>query len=189
MRNPHIQIAHALWQELLQPGDVAVDATCGNGKDLLFLCQTVLNDVIGRVFALDLQQEAIEESLFYLQRNLPAHLLPRVNFFKQCHSSFPTEIIKESVQLVVYNLGYRPTGNKQVTTQSRTTIQSLMAAMPLVRSKGSISITCYPGHPEGAREVESILDFLQNLPSMWSATWVIPPKTPLSHPALLFLNR
>lgn len=189
MRNAHIQLAHALWQELLQLGDLAVDATCGNGKDLLFLCQRVLTETTGHVFALDLQQESIEESRLHLQKNLATHLLSRVTFFQQCHSSFPKEIAKESIQLVVYNLGYRPTGNKQITTQTATTLQSISTAMSLVRPGGRISLTCYPGHTEGAREQAAIVEFLQTLPSTWSFTWIVPPQMPLSRPALLVLSR
>lgn len=189
MRNPHIQIAHALWQELLQPGDLVIDATCGNGKDLLFLCQRVLTQEMGRVFALDLQQQAIDTSYSYLQETLPASLLSRVSFFRQCHSSFPEEISQESIQLVVYNLGYRPTGDKQITTHTETTLASLSVAMSLVRPRGGISVTCYPGHPEGMRELESILAFLHNLPSTWSYRWIVPPQPPLLRPSLLFLDR
>lgn len=189
MRNAHIQLAHALWQELLQPGDLVVDATCGNGKDLLLLCQKVLRESTGHVFALDLQQEAIEQSRRYLQENLAIDLLSRVTFFQQCHSSFPKEIAQESIRLIVYNLGYRPTGNKQITTQTATTLQSISNAMGLVRPGGRISLTCYPGHVEGAREQEAILDFLQTLPSSWSFTWIVPTQMPLLRPALLVLYR
>ena len=182
-------MAHTLWQGFLQPGDVVVDATCGNGKDLLFLCQTVLTDRSGSVFALDVQTDAIEQSRSYLQAHLSPSRFSRVTFFRQCHSSFPQEVRRGDVQLIVYNLGYRPNGNKCITTRPETTKKSLLAAMELLSPEGKISITCYPGHPEGALEQEEIVTFLQTLPLGWNFHWIIPPQPPLTRPALLFLHR
>ena len=37
----HLKLAHHLWDQLLQKGDWALDATCGNGHDALFLSERV----------------------------------------------------------------------------------------------------------------------------------------------------
>ena len=50
--------AHALLQHVLQPGDVAIDATAGNGYDTLLLAQWVGDG--GRIYAFDVQAQAIE---------------------------------------------------------------------------------------------------------------------------------
>ena len=34
-------MAHVLWAQILRQGDTAVDATCGNGHDTLFMAQQV----------------------------------------------------------------------------------------------------------------------------------------------------
>ena len=48
---------HILLAEYLCRGDTAVDCTCGNGNDTLFLCRSVGPE--GKVFAFDLQEQAI----------------------------------------------------------------------------------------------------------------------------------
>src|SRR6187200_825592 len=53
-----VQWSHVIQSGRLRAGDVVVDATAGNGHDTVFLAQHVLPG--GRVFAFDLQQEAIE---------------------------------------------------------------------------------------------------------------------------------
>ena len=57
--------AHYLVQKVLKPGDWAIDATAGNGKDTLFLAKTVTKS--GQVFAFDIQDQALE-----MTRNLLA---------------------------------------------------------------------------------------------------------------------
>ena len=45
---------------LLKEGDVAIDATAGNGYDTLKLCKAVGNS--GKVYAFDIQKDAIENA-------------------------------------------------------------------------------------------------------------------------------
>ena len=47
------QAAHSIWQELVEPGDTVLDATAGNGHDVVFLARLVGQS--GRVVAMDLQ--------------------------------------------------------------------------------------------------------------------------------------
>lgn len=71
--------------------------------------------------------------------------------------------------LIVYNLGYLPGGDKTITTESSTTLESLQAAFPLIMPGGAISIACYPGHPSGKTEEENVMTFASSLdPQVWS---------------------
>jgi len=168
-----IDLAHDYWQRLLHPGDYVIDATCGNGHDTLFLANLVLKkDTNGQLLAMDTQAEAIQNTQQLLQDNLAKNMLDRVSFFNGCHSTFPSQIEKESITLIVYNLGYLPGGNKELTTTSSTTLQSLQAALPLIVPGGAISITCYPGHPAGKVEETEILSFTNSLsPLEWSCCY------------------
>jgi hypothetical protein len=92
-----------------------------------------------------------------------------VFFERRSHTSFPEMLLPESIQLIVYNLGYLPGGDKGKTTFADDTLASLKAALLLIAPGGAINITCYPGHPEGALEQEKILAFAKMLsPSTWS---------------------
>jgi tRNA G37 N-methylase Trm5 len=165
----HLDLAHHYWKKIVKPGDIVIDATCGNGYDTLFLAQLLLEDEKGLLIAIDKQPEAIEAVKARLAAQISGRRLPCIRYETRCHSRFPDDLDKESVALAVYNLGYLPGGDKTMTTMCPTTHQSLEAALPLIQHGGAVSITCYPGHSEGKREEEMIIEFSSNLdPRIWS---------------------
>ncbi|MDP1836652.1 MAG: class I SAM-dependent methyltransferase [Chlamydiales bacterium] len=166
--NSHLDLAHSYWMKTVHHGDTVIDATCGNGHDTLLLAQLALNAEKGALYALDIQEDAIRNTKELLEVDLPPHYQKRVHILQQCHSEFPKEILPESVKLIVYNLGYLPGGDKNVTTRLQTTVQSLEAAMALLTHKGCISVTAYPGHPEGAVEEQELIKLFEKLDK---ATW------------------
>ncbi|NGX57479.1 MAG: hypothetical protein K940chlam3_00371 [Chlamydiae bacterium] len=154
----HLDLAHQNWAKLIDGNSLVIDATCGNGYDSEFLASLKPT----HLYCLDLQQDAIDVTKSKLNDT-------SCSFFQQCHSCFPNEILENSVKLVVYNLGYLPGGNKNLTTKTETTLLSLKNAMGLLVSGGVISITCYPGHEEGTHEGKAILKWSSTLdPSQWS---------------------
>lgn len=177
----HLDLAHRYWSALLSPEDIAIDATCGNGHDAVFLASLGV-----KLYALDIQKEALDEA----RRKMEAMgVSSRVSLIKGCHSRFPEEIAPGSVKLIVYNLGYLPGGDKSVTTEVPTTLKSVQRAAELLTPGGVISITCYPGHPEGKNEEEQLLLFAQALdPKRWSCCrhqWVNRKNSP----SLLLIQR
>jgi hypothetical protein len=164
-----VDLAHTYWSQFVKTGDIVIDATCGNGHDTLKLCQLALSIDKGKVYAFDIQEQAIQLTTHYLASHLSPELMQRVILQQGCHSTFPSEISPGSVKLIVYNLGYLPKGNKAKTTQERTTIQSLSQAQALVQPGGVITMICYPGHAEGVKEQEAILAYASQLsPIDWS---------------------
>jgi trans-aconitate methyltransferase len=161
---PHLELARKLWKDLLKPHDTAIDATCGNGKDTQILLELLPQ---GRVVALDIQKEALAKCKEII-------LSDRVTFLHQSHGNLPK--IK-GVKLVVYNLGYLPGGDKQLTTMTETTLQSVVGALALISPGGALSIMCYPGHEEGAKEEQKLLQWAEALdPTQWKKsfyTWRI----------------
>ncbi len=165
----HLDLAHTYWTQIVQKGDLAIDATCGNGHDTLKLCQLSLSIDKGKVYAFDIQSQAIKSTHHFLDTHLTGELKCRVDIRHCCHSAFPTDILPQSIKLIVYNLGYLPGGNKDQTTQVETTLTSLHHAQKLLQPGGVISITCYSGHTEGAKEQAAILDYVSCLsPKEWS---------------------
>ncbi len=151
MHKPHLDQAYLYWKNLLKPGDQVIDATCGNGKDSLRLAELVPE---GHVYALDIQEIALQKA---------KELIPysNISYLHQSHTQLPPGRFK----LVVYNLGYLPGGNKDLTTLTSTTLESLQKAAQLIVIGGGLSITCYPGHPEGALEEEAVKGWVQALDS------------------------
>lgn len=160
---PHLQLAHQYWQQNLAPGESAIDATCGNGHDTLKLCQLALNETSGHIYGFDIQESALKTTSLRLTENLAPSLVKRVTLINRCHSDL-TLSNAEPIKLIVYNLGYLPGSDKNLVTRVHTTLQSLQRATELLAPGGLITITCYPGHPEGALEEEALLEFAAKLP-------------------------
>ena len=60
-------LAHQFVREILREGDLAIDATAGNGHDTLVLAARVGES--GRVLAIDIQPAAIESARTQLAQN------------------------------------------------------------------------------------------------------------------------
>lgn len=123
--------------------DCAVDATVGRGKDSLELAKRAR-----LVYGFDLQEEALEEAWELLKD------YEHVHFYKLCHSKMKS-VINEEVDLVVFNLGYLPKGDKGFTTKVNTTREAILAALDLLKSGGKILLVAYQ-HDEGKEEIEML---------------------------------
>lgn len=185
----HIDLAHRFWRSIVAPGDIVVDATCGNGYDTAILAELALADNAGNVYAIDIQPAAIESCRKRLSGLLTQEAMDRVHFIERCHSTFPKEIAPRSVKLVTYNLGYLPGGDKKLTTLTATTLASLEKALELIQDGGLISITCYPGHDAGVPEESEVLKLAAGLdPKEWSCChhrWINRERAP----SLLLVQR
>jgi hypothetical protein len=159
INSPHLLLAKNYWHSHLKPHDFVIDMTCGNGHDTQFLLDLL---PAGAVFSLDIQECALMKA-----RELVGDVT-QVKFIHQSHSEPISLTLPSPPSLIVYNLGYLPGGDKAITTQSKTTIESLNIAVEILGEKGALSITCYPGHEEGLRESQEILTWAKNLePSKW----------------------
>lgn len=152
-------LIHREAEKLLGDGVTAVDATAGNGMDTLFLCQKV--GQTGKVYAFDIQQEAIDATGALLEKYGYAD---RSILICDGHEKM-TSYIKEPVHCVLFNLGYLPKGNHLITTRKETTVQALEAALSLLLPGGAVFIALYWGHPGGEEERIAVEVFAQNLPA------------------------
>ncbi|MBU6384185.1 MAG: class I SAM-dependent methyltransferase [Verrucomicrobia bacterium] len=150
---PHLTQAHAQWKQFLKKDDLAIDATCGNGQDTLFL--TDLCEVVG----LDIQPAAIQQTRERLHKKGQ-----EAQLFLHPHEQIDTLPLPRAPRLIVYNLGYLPGGDKTRTTMTETTLISVKKGLTLLAPDGAVSITCYPGHTEGAREEQALEQWAASLP-------------------------
>jgi hypothetical protein len=165
----HLELAHQYWEKILQPGDWAIDATSGNGNDTLKLAQILASN--GTIIGIDIQEEAIMRTQALLKSKLTSEALTRIHLHCQSHTDFPIIASSHPIRLVVYNLGYLPKGDKSRTTLTTSTLESIHKALNLVMPGGAISIMCYPGHEEGAKEEKAIIEEVSQLSShLWSAS-------------------
>lgn len=133
--------------------NIAVDMTAGNGHDSKFILDKINPE---KLLAFDIQKKAQEntEKLIGKRENF--------QFILDSHENID-KYIKEKADLIIYNLGYLPKGDKSITTKWQSTIRSLEKSIDLISDKGKIIITVYPGHKEGAEEARWLEKYLKNL--------------------------
>ena len=152
--------AHELLGEALSEGDIAIDATAGNGHDVAFLAEQVGSS--GKVYAFDLQNEAIEATRKLLVQNELENVEMHQCGHERMDEVLPPEIMGQ-VAAVTFNLGYLPGGDKSVVTQTTTTRLALRTAMDLLRPGGLWVVVAYRGHPGGPEECAAVREELSSL--------------------------
>lgn len=145
-----VAMVQQLLSTHLRPGDRVVDATCGNGKDTLFLARLIAPH--GELHAFDIQPEAIERTEALLTQH---QLLDGVTCYVASHENMAS-YVKAPCQAIVFNLGWLPGGDHTITTCSDSTIRALLVARDLLAPGGLLMITCYPGHPGGEQEALAV---------------------------------
>ena len=160
------QTALLFISQYLNPGDTAIDATCGNGHDTLALAQMGA----GKIYAFDIQETAIRNTeLLLAEENIP---LDNVHLILDSHAHM-CDHIKEKVQVIVFNLGYLPAADKSIVTNAESTIKAVSEAMKLLKKDGLICISMYSGHPGGQEEKQALLDFAESLDDrIWHAAYI-----------------
>ncbi|MCA9041451.1 MAG: class I SAM-dependent methyltransferase [Planctomycetaceae bacterium] len=154
------ECAHDILSSVIQPGDIVIDATAGNGVDTQFLAEQVGPD--GRVFAFDIQQDAIDQTALRLMNAD----LANVTLFCVSHSEMFEYIPPEYhgfVKAIMFNLGYLPKGDKRLITQPATSIAALEQAVQLLAPGAMLTILLYPGHFGGDAEAAAVEEWCQEL--------------------------
>ena len=153
------EYAKLLMKERLKPGDFAVDATMGNGKDTLFLAKLV--GETGKVFAFDIQLEALHNTTKRLKENKVD--LSSVSLIHDGHQNIDQYIEGEIISGAMFNLGYLPGGDRNIVTKPETTIISLQKCLDCLKKNGLITIVVYHAHMGGQEEKEKVLSFVKQL--------------------------
>ncbi|MBE5800572.1 MAG: methyltransferase domain-containing protein [Clostridiales bacterium] len=141
----------------IREGDTVVDATMGNGKDTLFLCELVGES--GHVYAFDVQAEAVERTR---ERVKEAGFEARTTLLLAGHETMK-EYVPSGVRAVMFNLGWLPGAEHAVTTKTDTTLSAVGAALELIAPGGIVTVCVYPGHDEGTRELEALRTYVSGL--------------------------
>lgn len=153
--------AHSIAQQYLTLGDIAIDATVGNGYDTVFLVKQVGNR--GKVFGFDIQQQAIESTRSRLKSENNTNNL---QLFHSSHHKIEQIIpiaFHGRIKVIMFNLGYLPGSDKSIITQTVSTINALEQSIKLMAKLGVITITVYPGHTGGDMEALAIMQWSEVL--------------------------
>lgn len=156
-----LPFAHSLLEAVVKEGDIAIDATVGNGHDTVLLAKLVGNS--GKVYGFDIQQQAIENTVQRLEEN---NLHDRVELFLKSHDEVSNVIPNDDCQKItaaIFNLGYLPGGDKTIVTNPDSTISALKQLLTIIAPGGIIVLVVYHGHPEGQIERDSLLEFVATI--------------------------
>jgi predicted methyltransferase len=154
--------AHQLAAARIRPGDLAIDATAGSGVDTLFLARCV--GAGGRVYSIDVQEEALARTRSRLDRELPG--AEWVKLHLSSHARLGEIVpgpLHGTAAAVMFNLGYLPGSDQKVITRAESTLPALDAALGMLRSGGIVTAVLYSGHPGGAEEAAAVLDWARSL--------------------------
>lgn len=146
MTNNRLSNAVNLSKKLLDPyldkNTICLDMTLGNGYDTLYLankCQYV--------YSFDVQKQAIKNSEKRL-KNLNNYQLILDN-----HLNYKKYV--KTYDIVIFNLGYLPGSNKEITTTFKTTFETLKK-LDSDNLATIILLVVYPRHKEGMIEASGL---------------------------------
>lgn len=156
-----LQYAKFLLTESIEKGEVAVDATAGNGHDTLFLAELVGEN--GHVYSFDIQQDAVNTTINRLKEN---GFEDRATVILDGHQHV-TNYISDEIAGAVFNLGYLPGANHEIITKGETTIAAIEGLLNLLKVNGMIVLVIYHGHEGGKAERDAVLNYVSNLPQKY----------------------
>ena len=146
-----------LLEDVIELGDIVIDATMGNGYDTKYLAEKVGEN--GLVYSFDVQEEAIKSTRKKLEKS---QLIDRVKLILDGHENMDS-YITEGVSCVLFNLGYLPRAKHQIITKPDTTIKAIEKSLEVLKPHGVISIAIYTGHEGGMDEFNAVFEYVKNL--------------------------
>lgn len=188
----------------IDENSIVVDATCGNGRDTLALAKASP----AMLYAFDVQHIAISSTCKLLESEgfRPRVCVPgddRYNdssilLIRDSHENMEEYLEKYQAvrsdvphaDVIMFNLGYLPGGDKKLTTRLRSTLSALKSSLRLLSPGGLICITMYSGHEAGAEEKAGLLTFVKELdPCIFHVNCVNMLNQPNCPPELLLITR
>lgn len=151
---------HHFLEDHVQPGDICIDATMGNGNDTALLSRLAGDK--GRVIAFDIQQLALEHTEEKLRKDgCPQNY----ELVLASHETMGEYAREDSVSCITFNLGYLPGGDHGKATQGESSIRAIETGLGLLKKKGLMTVCIYSGGDSGFEEKEAVLSYIKALDS------------------------
>lgn len=151
---------HHFLEDHVQPGDICIDATMGNGNDTALLSR--LAGSTGRVLAFDVQQLALDNTK---EKLLKEECPENYELILASHETMREYAEENSVSCITFNLGYLPGGDHAKATRADSSIRAIEAGLSLLKKKGLMTICIYSGGDSGFEEKEAVLSYIRTLES------------------------
>ena len=151
---------HHFIEDHVQPGDVCIDATMGNGNDTALFSKMAGEK--GRVVAFDVQQLALDNTKAKLEKeNCPENY----ELILASHERMGDYAEENSVSCIAFNLGYLPGGDHGKATKAESSIRAMETGLKLLKKKGMMTVCIYSGGDSGFEEKDAVLSYLKELDS------------------------
>ena len=150
-------LSHQFIASHVREGAFCIDATCGRGRDTLFLA--TLCGKSGKVLAFDIQNEAVESTEKLLKENG----VENVEVYLDSHANLDSYAEKESVDAIMFNFGWLPGGDHHVFSRPETSIEAIRKGLDLLKPGGVMSLCIYHGKETGTAEKDALLPFLETV--------------------------
>ena len=173
---------HSLLKAHLEQGSTVIDATVGNGNDLLFLMKQVGSE--GSVIGFDIQKDAIDTTQDKINSN---KLTTDTRLILDGHENMAKYVDAESVNAILFNLGYLPKSDKNIITKPSTTIQAIESGLTLLVTGGMMTIMVYYGHDGGNIEKEAVEEYLETLDQNNYTVMKYAPVNQINQPPYLLI--
>src|SRR5699024_1093846 len=151
-----LQYSHHLLAKTLDSGDTAIDATCGNGHDTVFLCQAVGEK--GHVYGFDIQDAAIANT----KKRLRNKKLTNATIIKDSHSNFqhhgPVDRLTR-LGGAIFNLGWLPGSDKSLIRKADSTILALAGLLEHIQTGRMVVLVVYHRHPAVDDEKHHLMQY------------------------------
>ena len=183
------EMAHSLVSLWLRPGDLAIDATAGNGHDTALMARLV--GPTGSVLALDIQPEGLENTrLKLLEEGSFGDHIKLVLADHARLEQLATADWMNRVRVIMFNLGYRPNSERPVSTGLVTTLSAMGQSLGLLEEGGLMTVVAYRAHDGGESETQAILEWAMSLDDrLWHVARYDLPNIRSRPPILLAINK
>lgn len=181
------ELAAHIVSGYISADSILVDATCGNGHDTLMLAASPHS----KLYAFDIQQAAADATRRRLiSEGYESELVNNtISIICDSHVSM-NKYIAEKADVIMFNLGYLPGGDKTFVTCCADTIDAVKSALSLLADDGILCITMYSGHSEGEKEKAALLQLAENLdPRTYHAAYINFINQKNTPPEILLITR
>lgn len=149
---------HHFLEDHVQPGDICIDATMGNGNDTALLSKLVGEK--GKVIAFDIQQMALDNTKEKLHKEEGPQ---NYELVLASHETMGEYAEEGTVSCITFNLGYLPGGDHTKATRGESSIRAIETGLSLLKKKGLMTVCIYSGGDSGFEEKEAVLSYIKSL--------------------------
>lgn len=146
-----VELSQDFLKPVLHKQAVCIDATLGNGKDTRFF----LKRGVKKVYSFEIQEDLCQKARQEIMDD-------RAVIVCKSHSQMKEEVLEEQVDGIIFNFGYCPKKNHQITTLPDTSLSAVQQALDLLKVKGRMSLVFY-NHAKADEERSKVQNYLEHL--------------------------